>query len=125
MELKINFDEAKLQEETLRATLLKGVVDHLLASLTPEALAVFLEKMLAEALKGISSYQITDAMRPHFKAIVDAYVATPEVTSRINEAIHAGVDSAIGDYPATIRGAVFDMAKKSMLDSLTSKLRYG
>ena len=62
MELKIEFNEAALQEAALRKTILVGTVDHLLSVLTPEALRVFLEKTLSDALEGIASYEIQNAI---------------------------------------------------------------
>lgn len=123
MEMKIDFDAASLQEATLRATLLKGVVDHLLGKLTPEVLTVFLEKTLADALKGISSYEITTAVRPHLKTIVDEYLTIPEVHARVVASVHQGVDLAVTQYPEEIRKSLVDTALANFKRALQEKLR--
>ena len=125
MELKINFDEASLKESALRATILKVAVDHLLVALTPEALAVFLEKTPADALRGISSAEIQIALRPYLTTIVAEYVAQPEVKAKMVAAAQQGIESAISEYPATLRGTIMDMAKKSFASALETKARYG
>ena len=95
MELKVEFNEAELKESSLRATILKGTVAHLLSVLTPEALQVFLEKTLADAVKGICSYDIQNAMRPHYEKIISEYVSLPPVKARLEAAVKAAVDGAV------------------------------
>jgi hypothetical protein len=125
MELKIEFNEASLQEAALRATILKGTVAHLLSVLTPETLQVFLEKTLADALKGIASHEIQNAMKPHYEKIISEYVALPEVKARMEQAVRAAVDGSVAAYPAAVQAAIADMAKKSFMDALHSKIKYG
>lgn len=125
MELKVEFNEAELKESSLRATILKGTVAHLLSVLTPEALQVFLEKTLADAVKGICSYDIQNAMRPHYEKIISEYVSLPPVKARLEEAVKAAVDGAVAAYPASVQAAVSGMAMKSFMDALHSKIKYG
>ena len=125
MELKIEFNEAALQEAALRKTILAGTVDHLLSVLTPEALRVFLEKTLSEAIKGIASYEIQNAMRPHYEEIVREYVAMPEVKARLVAAVRAAVDGSLAACPETVRAAILDVAKRSFMDALSTKIKYG
>jgi hypothetical protein len=124
-ELKIEFNEAALQEASLRASILKGTVDHLLSVLTPEALRVFVEKLLADTLKGISSYEIQCAMRPHCQAIIQEYVERPGVKAHMEEVLHASVDSYVDEFPAMITSTIMETARKAFMESLTNKLRYG
>ena len=124
MELKINFDESKLQEEALRATILKGAVDHIVSKLTPEALTVFLQKTLAEALKGISSYQIQEAVKPYTAQVLAIYIEQPVVKAQIEAAAIAGVNLAIAEYPEALRKAIVSIAGKTFLDALSNKLRF-
>ena len=124
MELKVEFDEANLKEAALRATILKGAVGHLLSVLTPEALGVFLEKTLSEALKGIAPYEIQQAMRPYYEKIVSEYMSLPEVKARMEAAVRAAVDGSVSAYPAEIQSTIAGMAKKSFMDALHSKIKY-
>jgi hypothetical protein len=125
MELKVEFNEASLQEAALRATILKGTVAHLLSVLTPEALQVFLEKTLSDALKGIASYEIQNAMKPHYEKIISEYVSLPEVKARMEQAVRAAVDGSVAAYPASVQATLADMARKSFMDALHTKIKYG
>jgi hypothetical protein len=124
MELKIDFDEASLRESALRATLLKGAVAHIVSSVTPEAMAVFMEKVLADALRGIAGYDVQQAVRPHVKEIVDAYLAAPETRSRLEQAVRQGIDASINGLPEEVKKAVTAMAAENFRRALQSKLNY-
>jgi hypothetical protein len=125
MELKVEFNESNLQEAALRATILKGTVNYLLSVLTPETLRVFLEKTLADSVKGIASYEIQNAMKPHYEKIILEYVALPEVKARLEVAIKSAVDGSVAAYPATVQAFIADTAKKSFMEALQSKIKYG
>lgn len=122
MKIEVEFDEKALQAESLKATILKSAVQNILDSLTPEAMAVFVEKTIAESLKGITSWDLSAALRPHTTKLVNEYVATPEVQARMTKAFREAVDEALGTMPDLVKKEVAAAAAEAFKRSLLDKL---
>lgn len=122
MELKVEFDEKSLQSAALRATILKGAVDHLLTVLTPDTLKVFVEKVLAEAFDKISAWDMASAARPYVEKFVKEYMESPEVQERARCAARTAVDTALGKLPGDVANELATMARNEFRKAVEGKL---
>lgn len=122
MKVEIEFDEKTLQAEAIKTTILKSAVENLLANLTPESIAIFVEKTLAESIKSITSWDLSNAVRPHATKLVNEYVATPEVQDRMKKAFHGAIDAALGTMPDLIKAEVASAAAEAFKRTLLDKI---
>lgn len=122
MEVKIDFNEKSLQEVALRDTILKGAIAHLMSALTPEALQVFVEKVLAQAFDKISNYDMCNALKSYVESYVREYMETPEVQERACRAAREAIDTALGKLPTEIASQLVEMAQSSFREAVKSKL---
>lgn len=121
MELKVDFNEKDLQAESLKATILKGAVDHLIGALTPDMLRGFMEKTLQQAFESILSWQMANAAKPYVDEIAKEYMTTPEVQERTRVAVRGAIDAALGKLPESMANDIAALARDSFRRAIESK----
>lgn len=122
MELNVNINEKELQTEALRVTILKGAVDHLMASMTPELLRTFMEKVLQQAFDSITGWQMANAAKPYVEQFAKEYMELPDTQERVRLATRAAIDTALGKLPGDIAADLANLARNEFKRAVENKL---
>ncbi len=121
MQVTLDLDDKKLTEEGLRAMLLKGTIEHVIAQLTPERLETFLgetmSKMFDNLFAGYHS-PLQNAVMGHAQKIVAELIVQPEVQTRIEAACKKAVDSYINQIPGDLEKVLREVSTSAIRSRL-------
>jgi len=102
-------------EEALRATIMKGTIDHLLAEMTPERMAVFADAWLAKVFTDLfSHWRYGGEVDAIVKPVLLEQVKNPVFVARVQVAIQQGLDRAITELPDKIAKQITEAAMEQV-----------
>jgi hypothetical protein len=108
-------DKEKIDEAVLRATIMKGTIEHLIAEMTPERLAVFADAWLAKVFgEMFSTWRWSTELDAIVKPALLEQIKSPVFFGRVQEAIQKGLDKAVADLPEKVAKEITDAAIASV-----------
>lgn len=111
--------EDELTAAAIRATILKGTLDHLIKEMTPERLTAFADDMLKKSFTDIfGGWAFNNQFHEEVKPLFLAAIRDPIFQARIQKAVQEGLDKAVSQLPERVAKEIADFA----IDALRKKL---
>jgi len=108
-----------------KSAVVVAAAEAVIKEMEPAQMKAIMEETIGKALERLSSSygDLTQLVEAKGSEVMEEYLKTPDVQKRLREAVHNGVDMALGKLPEEIKGKLMDVAMSGMVKSLEAKQR--
>lgn len=101
-------------DQGVHNAMFQGAVNYVLAQITPEVTEKLVMKVLEEAFKGFSSWQLTERLKKEMTPMLDEVLRRPEVLVVIRKRVEEGVTLAVAALPEKVKETLIERAVTGM-----------